>query len=220
MKSRYHIDASRISLEELKKDLLEREMIPSRRPLKVNLEMNLLHLESQGISSMGELVSALKDKKKIPELSRITGISEDYLVLLRREVNSYFPNPVPIAKFPRISSEDIERLSTLGVNNSKQLFEYTASADNPNDLSSTTGVGVDELHRLIGMADLVRIYGVGPVFSGMLYDTGIRSLDDFLFYKPEEIIDLYQNITDKKADFSVNDLKFSQRMAAYLVDER
>jgi predicted flap endonuclease-1-like 5' DNA nuclease len=219
LKPQYYIDASKISTHQLKADLQNRELIPSRKPLKVDPEKNLLQLEKIGITTLQDLVTALKNKKQIPELSQNTGIGEDYLILLRREVYSYYPKPVPLSKFAGISTQEVEQLSIHGIKNSKQLFEYGASSESIDGLSTTTGIAAGELQRLRSMADLVRIFGVGPVFSGMLYDTGIRSLDDFLDHEPEEIIDLYQDSTGKKADFSVSDLKFSQRMAKYLITE-
>ena len=219
MNSNYHIDASKISLEELRNDLLGRELIPSRKPLKVNLDKNLLALEEQGISTLEELVSILKNKNRIQELSRSSGVSEEYLILLRREANSYFPNPVPLNKLPGISPDAVERLATLGLMNTKKFFDYCVAIDDVEGLSKTTGISKQELQRMLGMADLIRVYGVGPVFSGMLYDIGIQSLEDFLGHSSEEIIEIYQDQTGKKADFSVSDLDFSQRMAQCLVSE-
>jgi hypothetical protein len=219
MKAAYHIDSSIISIKQLKSDLLDRELIPSRKPLKENLEKNLLKLERTGITTFEELLAALKIKPKIKELSQLTGISEEYLILLRREVNSYFPNPVLIHKFPGISSETAERLSSLGIKNSKQLFERSAGGNDLPTLVSSSGISLNTLQRLSGMADLVRAYGVGPVFADLLFDAGIRSLEVFLSHTPEEIIDLYQQKVGKKADFSISDLEFSQVLARKLFTE-
>lgn len=219
MKTSYHIDSSQISLEYFKNDLLNRELIPSRKPLKENLEENLSLLEGLGLTTLDLLLSALKNKIKVKELSQRTGIKEDYLTLLRREANSYFPNPVPIHTFPGVSSQTAQQLSGLGINNSKQLFEHSKGGKDLAALVSASGIQPEKLERLSGLADLVRAYGVGPVFADLLYNGGIRSLQDFLSHTPEEIIDLYQKNLKKKADFTISDLKFSQALAGILFDE-
>ncbi len=219
MKTTYHIDSSQISLEYLKNDLLNRELIPSRKPLKEDLEKNLSVLEGIGLTTLELLLSALGNKNKIKELSHRTGIEEGYLTLLRREANSYFPNPVPIHKFPGISPETAQQLSDLGIKNSKHLFEQSGGGKDLDTLVSDSGIKLEKLKRLSGLADLVRVYGVGPVFADLLYNGGIRSLQDFLTHTPEEIIDLYQKNVKKKADFTINDLKFSQALARILFTE-
>jgi len=83
----YHIDTSKYSLQQMKEDLLSRDLIPSRLPLKEGLESNFKILEDEGIQTLGELITALKNKKNIEEFSSASGISAKYLTLLRREAN-------------------------------------------------------------------------------------------------------------------------------------
>ena len=160
MKSTYHIDSSQFSLQQFKTDLLDRELIPSRKPLKENLEKNLGALERIGITTLEELISALKNKAKIKEVAQLTRVGEDYLILLRREVNSYFPNPVSLHKLSGISTEAAKRLSGLGLKNSKQLFERRGEDNTLSALVSDSGIKIEALQKLSGMADLVRAYGV------------------------------------------------------------
>lgn len=216
MKSTYHIDPSLISLQHLKTNLLNRELIPSRKPLKKDLEKNISTLEGFGLKTLDLLLSALKNTNRVKELSQRTGIEEGYLTLLRREANSYFPNPVPIHKFPGVSAETIQKLFDLGIKNSKQLFERSRTEKDLATLVSDSGIKLDRLERLLGLADLVRAYGVGPVFADLLYNGGIHSLGDFLTHTPKEIIELYQENVGKKADLSISDLKFSQDLARNL----
>ena len=87
MAASYHINTSEYSLQKMKEDLLNRDLIPSRRPLKERLEYNFEILEREGIQTLGELITALKNKKNIEEFSSASGISAKYLTLLRREAN-------------------------------------------------------------------------------------------------------------------------------------
>jgi len=209
MATSYHIDTSKYSLQEMKEDLLSRDLIPSRLPLKEGLESNFQILEGEGIQTLGDLISALKNKKKIGEFSSASGISEKYLTLLRREANSYLPNPVPLDKFSGLEEKDINKLAAAGVKNSRHLFEIMKDNLDAGTFPAEFGVSSEILFELAGLSDLVRAYGVGPAFARILYDTGIHSISEFRSYSPQQVIDLYEKKTGKKADFSTSDIKFS-----------
>ena len=209
MVASYHIDTSQYSLQKMKEDLLSRDLIPSRLPLKEGLEANFQSLEGEGIQTLGDLITALKNKKKIGEFSSASGISEKYLTLLRREANSYLPNPVPLDKFSGFEEKDINKLAAAGVKNSRHLFEIVKASAGVGSLSAKFGVSQEILSELAGLSDLVRAYGVGPAFARILYDTGIYSIREFSSYSPQQVIDLYEKKTGKKADFSTSDIKFS-----------
>jgi len=207
MSASYHIDSSKYTLQEIKDDLLSRDLIPSRQPLKDGLEGNFQILEREGIHTLRDLIAALKKKDMIGELSSRLDISEEYLILLRREANSYLPNPVSLDKFPGVEAGDIEKLAAAGVRNSRKLFELVKNS--PDSLSAEIDINPGTLSELVGLSDLVRAYGVGPAFARILYDTGIHSISEFRRYTPQQVIDLYEKKTGKKADFSTSDIKFS-----------
>jgi len=204
-----HIETSKYSLQEMKEDLLSRDLIPSRLPLKEGLTSNFQILEGEGIQTLGDLISALKNKKKIGEFSSASGISEKYLTLLRREANSYLPNPVPLDKFSGFEEKDINKIAAAGVKNSRHLFEIMKDNLDAGTFPAEFGVSSEILFELAGLSDLVRAYGVGPAFARILYDTGIHSISEFRSYSPQQVIDLYEKKTGKKADFSTSDIKFS-----------
>ena len=209
MAAAYHINTSEYSLQKMKEDLLNRDLIPSRRPLKESLEANFQILDGEHIQTLGDLIDALKNKKKIGEFSSASGISEKYLTLLRREANSYLPNPVPLDKFSGFDEKDIKKLTAAGIKNSRHLFEIVKGNLDLVSLPSEFGVTQELISELAGLSDLVRAYGVGPAFARLLYDTGIHSINEFRSYTPQQVIDLYEKKTGKKADFSSSDIKFS-----------
>jgi len=216
MEIQYHIDPSSFSLQKLKDNLLSRELIPSRTSLKVDLDKRFKILEDMEISNLLDIINTLKSKKKIEEFSVSSGISIEYLTLLRREVNSYLPNPVPLKKFPGVSVEDLDRLSEQGIKNSRHLYEKAGPKYTRVALAKISGMSLEDLDELVGMADLARAYGVGPVFARILYDTGIHSIRELIACSPEEIIQLYEDKFNQKADFSLRDMKFSLEIAREL----
>ena len=216
MADQYHIDTEKYSLQKVKKDLESREMIPSRVILKVELDERFRVLELQGITNLKELISALNTKPKLVAFANDTGLSVEYLTLLRREANSYLPNPVRLDRFPGIPSTDVERLSTEGIKNSKHLLHCARTKREIDSLSQRTTTPVNTLVELVCLSDLVRTYGVGPVFARMFYDIGIKTIKDLNRCSAEAVISKYEEQEGRKADFSANEIQFSLNLAKEL----
>ncbi len=216
MPSDYHLDAKTYPIKKLLQDLQSRNLIPSRQPLRAGLEESFRILEDLGLKNLNDLLGVLKNKQKVKDLSAATGISEEYLVLLRREVNSYFPNPVSLAKFSGFPDQDLDRLREIGITNSRHLYERIGSAAEINTLSMDSGISRADLTHLWALSDLVRAYGVGPAFAAILYDIGIDSIVKLKSFTPQQVVDLYEKQTGKKADFSLSDIKFSLDLIAAL----
>ncbi|MCK5076496.1 MAG: hypothetical protein KAR38_08975, partial [Calditrichia bacterium] len=68
----------------------------------------------------------------------------------------------------------------------------------------------------IYLSDLSRAYGVGPVFARILYDVGIHSIKQLISHSPEELVNIYEEKSGKKADFSADDIRFSIDLAKEL----
>ncbi len=122
MGNQYHIDIEKYSLQRFKNNLASREMIPSRVSLKDELDERFKILEINGIKNLKELIDVLKTKPKIERFSKETGLTIEYLTLLKREAKSYLPNPNRIDKFPGIPTKYVDRLESEGIRNSRQLF--------------------------------------------------------------------------------------------------
>jgi hypothetical protein len=216
MSQRYQIDLARYSLQRFKRSLQARELIPSRVSLKDDLEGRFTILEAHGIANLQELVDRLKTKQKIERFSQETGLSIPYLTLLSREARSYLAKPIRLDKFSGIPAEYLERLAGEGIRNTKQLFLEAQDEGARERLATASGIPQDALDELVGLSDLSRIYGVGPVFARMIYDAGIRSVRAFVGYTAEDFIRIYEERTQKKADFGVGEIQFSLELAQEL----
>lgn len=203
MNNAYNIDLKSISLDYFKEILQKRELVPSRRILKEDIEENFRKLAGAEIQNLKDLITNINSPKKITAFSKASGLSEQYLKILKREAASYTPKPINLSAFPEINPEIIKKLEEMGIKNSKHLFDSVHE-----DLKKIEGIG-----ELICLSDLVRLYGVGPVFAKMVYKTGIKSIKDFSKYTGEDFIKLYEKETNKKADFSIGDINFSLELA-------
>ena len=216
MNDQYHIDLEEYSLNKFKNNLESRDMIPSRVSLKDELDERFKLLEINGINNLKELIEELKTKQKIELFSNETGLTIEYLALLKREAKSYIPNPIRLDKFPGIPTKYLERLDVVGINNSRHLFSKAMDKEKREQLSQNTEIPIEIINELVCLSDLSRAYGVGPVFARMIYDVGIKSINEFIKYSAEDFIRIYEEKNQKKADFGVNEIQFSLELAKEL----
>jgi len=180
----YHINAEKVSLDDLRKRIEETDLVPSRRPLLDGIEGKFKTLEQQGVSTFADLHSKLKNSKRLESLAEITEIEKQYLVLLRREVNSYFPKPITLKHFDWLPQGDIKKLEQTGIRNSAAFFKMATSTKRRTELAETSGIDVGFLNNLLRLTDLTRVQWVSPTAARMLvkasYDSAskLASADD------------------------------------------
>ncbi len=156
----YTLPLEQITLAEYRQLLQQQNLLPGRRMLHEQLEARFFSLASVGLSSVAQLFAALATPKKLSTLAKQTGISEEYLTLLRRELGSLTQKPVPISAFPNLSQSYISKLAASGIRTSK---DYWGQCKNPAD-------------ELFCLCDLVRINGVGAVAARAFYEAGFGSV--------------------------------------------
>ncbi len=217
MSDGYHLDPHQIDLQSLRDSLTSRPLIPSRRMLLDDLDRNFEALAAAGIGSLGDLIVATKTKPKLARLAERTSVPRDYLTVLRREANSYLPNPVPLRSLPGVAPADIEPLAAAGIKNTRTLLARAHASKAREQLADESGVSMDVLVELCELSDLCRLYGVGPAFARLLHGLGIRSAEHFAEHRPEQIVALYEDKTGGKADFSAADVSFTLEMAQFLL---
>ena len=119
----YYPDLSAFNLDKLKSLFQTTRVLPSQRILQENVEERFDSLEEQGIHNLEQLRLALTTKADVEIFALNTGLPQDYLTILRREVNSYLPKPINLAEFPGVNPEAVKKLAGMGIRNTKQLFD-------------------------------------------------------------------------------------------------
>jgi len=185
----YHIDLERFSLERFRDILITGEVLPGRKILKEKISERFEILKSMGIRNLKELIEALKTKVKVERFSQESGLPKDYLIILRREANSYIPRPVNLKDIPGVDSEYIERLAAVGIKHTKHLFERARFKRDRAELSRLVNVPTDTLLELVKLSDLARIGGVGPVFARIFLDAGIDTLEKLSNSSADEVFE-------------------------------
>ena len=217
MANNYYIDLKKFTLEKYRHELEQAEILPSRKILKEKLQERFQCLEKYGIKNLQDLILVLKTTEKTKNFAKKSGLPEDYLLILRREVNSYQPKPLNLKDFPGTKKDAIEKLATIGIKNTKHLFEKVKTQKERNELVEQTGIATNELLELVKLTDLSRVKWIGPIFARIFLDTGTdtveklsKSIAENLFKKLVEI-NIEKGYT--KGKFTVKDVQLCINIA-------
>jgi hypothetical protein len=164
----YHIDAESISLADLQKRIAATDLVPSRVALLDQLGAKMKAIQRHGITTLAQLRYELKNTKRLEAVANATGIDVPYLVLLRREIEGYFPKPFALQDFKWLPPREIDRLTRQGIRDTADLYEATTSTARKTKLAKSTEVDASTLEALARLADLTRIQWVNPTVARLL----------------------------------------------------
>lgn len=173
----YYIDLKTISIDDYKGILKATELIPSWKVLEEDVDKNLDAIKQNNVKNLDELLVALKDKSKISELSKQSGLSEKYLSTLKRVVNGYRQKPNRIKDFACIDKDIVARLEKIGIKNTLKLYQEILSPKKRNEFSQKTGIGKDDVLKLTQLTDLSRIRWVNHTFAYVLLEAGFDTAE-------------------------------------------
>jgi len=211
----YCIDLEQFSLEQFGHMLETKDILPGRRILLEKMDERFAALALMGIENLADLRAALKSKVKWETFSQESGLSLDYLVILRREVNSYVSKPFDLEKIPGVNPEYVKRLAAVGVKHTSHLFERAMSPADRAALAEQTGVPDDALLELVKLSDLARIVGVGPVSVRLLYDVGLDTPEAFLAHSVDELLEKIHTV-EEGATLTTKDIEYCLETAQHL----
>jgi hypothetical protein len=215
MTDNYFIDTAKFTIDKFKNILLTKEILPGRIILKEKLDERFDLLKSKKIKTLSDLLETFKTKQKIDRFSKETGLSVEYLTILRREANSYVSVPVRLIDLPFIETDIIKKLASHEIKDSKQLFDIAAKLSDRQKLSETYKLPFEKLSELVSLSDLVRITGVGPVFARIIYDSGIYTVKNFLSC---DAIGLLERLTKTNSEKELTRTKFTLKDIEYCIE--
>jgi hypothetical protein len=158
----YAIDLDKISVSEYETLLKKANLLPGRKILLKNIASNFAAIRGKGIQSAGELKRAISTKRKLAAFAVESGIPEEYLVVLRREIGSMEAKNIPLSNFPNIDEHLLLTLEAKGIRSAKEYLERARG----------TSAELDAL------CDLARINGVGAQAARAFYEAGYRCSRD------------------------------------------
>lgn len=215
MNENYYIDTAKFTIDKFKNILKTKDILPGRIVLKDKIDERFDIIKSKRISTLFDLLEALKTKLKVERFSKDSGLSIDYLTILRREANSYVSVPVRLIDLPFVETKIIDLLDSDGIKDSKQLFDIASKRTDREKLANKYNLPVDKLTELVQLSDLVRITGVGPVFARIIYDSNIHSVREFLSF---DSADLFERLIKTNNDKGLTKAKFTKKDIEYCIE--
>ena len=219
----YSIDFSKVSLEQFKKDIKNKTFIPSRQIIKDEVDIHFDAFKKAKINNCKELQSIINDKKAKVKLLKDSVISDEYLTVLLREMNSIQAKPLKLKEFNWILNETINKIEKTGISNTKILYERLGKSKERKEFSKTTGINEKEIIELLKLSDLVRIQWVNSTFAHILYLTDFDTVEKV---SKADHKDLYNKVASKndemklyKGKIGLNDMKLCIEAAKYIEAE-
>ncbi|HDR17099.1 MAG TPA: DUF4332 domain-containing protein [Desulfobacteraceae bacterium] len=216
----YHIDAERVSLDELRKRIEETDLVPSRASLLDGIIAKMKVLEQHGITTLASLRKELKNSNRLEALSKTTDIDMQYLILLRREIEGYFPKPSALKAFDWLPGGEIAKLEGKGIRHAAALYEAASSIESRTELAKSTGVDVAILEALVRLADLTRVQWVSPTAARMLVEAGYDSASKVAAADAEDLCEALVRVNEGdrffKGKIGLRDIKRLVRAASYV----
>jgi hypothetical protein len=207
----FYIDLEKITLDDYKEILKTADLLPSRMILKENIDEIFEMLKNQAIENVEELRTKLSSTSKLQGISKQSGISEEYLKILIREVKSYRQKAVRIQDFPSFSESTILKLSDLGIKNALQLFEHILTKQSRAQLSQQTGIQESEILRLSKLVDLSRIRWVNHTFAYVLLEAGYETAEQVAKADFTELYETVKKLNEEreiyKGHIGLHDMK-------------
>ena len=211
MADAYYIDLEAISLRDYETELESTELLPSRMILKEDMHARFETLGRHGVHHLRDVLTVLKTPEKIKTFAQLSGLPEEYLAILKREIASCQPKPVALADFPGIKRVTVEKLAQLGIKDTRQLFAFVQMERARKELSQKTGIPDEEILELTKLSDVVRIRWVGANFARLLvdspYDTLAKVSDADYERVYAALVKINQEKQYFKGMFGANDMK-------------
>lgn len=215
---RYYLDEHATDLNALQERLQSTDLIPSQEPLLEGMADKMTSIEMAGMTSLSELRYALKTEKSLTELSKNSGVDTDYLRLLRRTINGFFPKPKPLKDIDWLGSGVIRKLNQAGIKNTRHVFE--AAFDGTAAFAKQTGIDQEDAQTFLAVADVCRIQWVSPTFARVLIAAGLANAAAVANSSPQVLFEAIKKANENgeffKGTVGLRDIKRLVAAARYV----
>jgi hypothetical protein len=185
-----------------------------------NIDGIFQQFDTLGLESLADLRKRLKTPKQLTAFADESGICAEYLMLLRREIESYFPKSFPLRDFDWIPEPVRHTLEEAGYTNSQKLYEALDLAGQLNTISATYGIEPSLLRTLSGLVDITRIQWMSPLSARMMYEAGYTSSGSIRTAVPDTLCKMVDSVNRKngyfKGKIGLRDIKRLIHAAQYV----
>jgi predicted flap endonuclease-1-like 5' DNA nuclease len=92
-----------------------------------------------------------------------------------------------IGDLPGLQTPELVLLQELGINTTGELLSIAPDAATKKKLAINLGAKIQYVNKLVALADLARLPGVGCQYNGLLIHTGIISVKQLAQMTPHKI---------------------------------
>ena len=210
----YRLDMKSISLPAYRDMLKAKELPPGRRQLHQGINDAFAQLQRGGFEDVEALLKGLGTPRKIEAVSMKTGLSEEYLALLKKELGGLETKSLNLGSFPYLPTGIVSLLTEKGLKDAEDVYEYTQGFAEPQRLCALSGISEQQAQEVCALCDLIRINGVDKMFAHILVDAEYRCLQQIA---EEDAARLRDNINCVgMAKYGVESIGL--RDAQYLID--
>lgn len=207
----YYINFEELSLDKYRQILKSTPLIPSWKILADDIDKNLDVIKTHNVQNIAQLLTVLKDKNRIHEFSKKSGLSEDYLTVLNRVLKGYRHKPNRIEDFACLSEDTVIKLLAAGLKNTSHVYDEILISKKRNELSAKTGINKGEILRLTKLTDLSRIRWVNHTFACVLLEAGYDTTEKVAESNSQELYEMVKQLNDDrkifKAHIGLRDMK-------------
>ena len=214
----YYIDEHSTDLSALQERLQSTDLIPSQEPLLDGIAGKFSSIRETGVQSLADLRTALKTERSLTLLSKSSGVDSNYLRLLRRAINGFFPKPRSLKEIGWLDESTVVSLNRAGIKNTQDLFD--AASDDAASLAKRTGIDQKEVLEFLAIADLCRIQWVSPTFARVLVAAGFPNAAAVAEANPEALFHAIAKANDNarfyKGKIGLRDVRRLVAAATYV----
>lgn len=218
----YSVDLNRIPILRYMEILKKQNLLPGRKILLENLEENFHKMAAAGIHNLAELKNNISSAQRLFAFASKTGVPENYLTILKREMGSLEQKPVPISDFPGISANTVSILLNKSIRTSKDVYDLAINPNNISIVSREMGVEANELQEINSLCNLVRINGIGAIAARTIYEGGYKSVAEIAHAKATKLLEsmnaVNMNKQYYKAKLGEKDMQFAIDAANIILD--
>lgn len=217
---KYYIDGEKITIDQVMQRIQDTDLVPSRVSLLDGIELAMHKLRRTGVTTLAALRKAIKTTKQLEVFSERAEIDKQYLVLLRREIEGYFPKSIALKKMEWVPVDQIAALESQGIKNCATLFEITSNIHQRKELEDLSTISNAVLEDLIHLADLTRVRWVSATAARMLlqagYDTAASLATASAHELHEDLIRVNEENGFFKGTIGLRDIKRLIQAAGYV----
>jgi hypothetical protein len=219
----YYFDFKEKSISGFIEKLKSTKLLPSQKVLEQNIDEGYAFIKGAGFNNMAELFDALKAKDSDVDLAKKSNLPENFWTVLRREIKGHHSQPRKVADFTIIDSEVRDKLTGVGIKNTKHLYNRIFNREGRTAFCEEFNIDNDTALLMIKLTDFCRLRYINADFATLLVKSDYDTIEKL---KEADHVELHNHLkelnTDNKyyrAKFSVNDMELVIRDANYIDSE-